>query len=75
MTIRFAARNALGVLDHEVELASGLTVRVMPYGKGSEFVFSLFRQPGMTDEQFEADALAVEADLQRLKSLLGTATG
>jgi len=29
----------------------------------------------MTDEQFEADALAVEADLQRLKSLLGTATG
>jgi len=79
VTIRFAARNALGVLDHEVELASGLTVhnpmRVMPYGEGSEFVFSLFRQPGMTDEQFEADALAVEADLQRLKSLLGTATG
>ena len=79
VTIRFAACNALGVLDHEVELASGLTVhnpmRVMPYGEGSEFVFSLFRQPGITDEQFEADALAVEADLQRLKSLLGTATG
>jgi hypothetical protein len=72
--IRFAPQNDFGVMDHDVELASGLVVhnpmRVMPCGKGSEFVFSLFRQPKMTDEQFAADALAVETDLQRLKGLL-----
>jgi len=72
--IRFAPQNDFGVMDHDVELASGLVVhnpmRVMPCGKGSEFVFSLFRQPEMTDEQFAADGLAVEADLQRLKDLL-----
>jgi hypothetical protein len=72
--IRFAAPNAFGVMDHEVELASGRVVRnpmrVMRSSGGSEFVFTLFRQPDMSDEQFAADALAVEADLQRLKDLL-----
>lgn len=72
--ISFAAQNDFGVMDHDVELASGLVVhnpmRVMPCGKGSELFFSLFRQPEMTDEQFAADGLAVEADLQRLKELL-----
>lgn len=72
--LRFAERNPFGVLDHDVELESGVTVhnpmRVMPNGEGSEFVFSLFRQTGMTDEQFSADRLTVEKDLQRLKALL-----
>ncbi|HAW62139.1 MAG TPA: polyketide cyclase, partial [Pseudomonas sp.] len=35
-----------------------------------EFVFTLFRQPDMSDEQFAMDAQAVAADLQRLKNLL-----
>ena len=38
--VKFAGRNALGVLDHDVTLASGVTVRnpmrVMPRGQGSE---------------------------------------
>lgn len=72
--IRFAEPNAFGVLDHEVKLESGTRVhnpvRVVPNGDGSEFVFTLLRQPGMSDEQFEADAAAVEADLKRLKALL-----
>ena len=72
--IRFAARNPLGVLDHDVELASGVTIhnpmRVMPNGEGSEFLFTLVRQPGMSDEQFADDAAAVSADLHRLKELL-----
>lgn len=57
-----------------MEIDSGVVVhnpmRVLPNGEGSEFVFSLFRQPGMTDEQFSADRIAVEKDLQRLKELL-----
>ena len=72
--IRFAPPNAFGVMDHEVELESGSIVRnpmrVMPYSGGCEFVFTLFRQPDMSDEQFAMDAQAVAADLQRLKNLL-----
>ncbi len=72
--IRFAPPNAFGVMDHEVELESGSIVRnpmrVMPCSGGCEFVFTLFRQPDMSDEQFAMDAQAVAADLQRLKNLL-----
>lgn len=72
--LRFAENNQFGVMDHDVELESGVIVhnpmRVLPNGEGSEFVFSLFRQPGMTDEQFAADTLAVEKDLRRLKEVL-----
>jgi hypothetical protein len=45
-------------------------MRVMPNGKGSEFVFTLIRQPGMSDEQFAKDKAAVEQDLKTLKDLL-----
>ncbi|WP_017926079.1 SRPBCC family protein [Thioalkalivibrio sp. HL-Eb18] len=74
VTVRFAPPNDLGVMDHDVELPSGVIVhnpmRVLPNGEGSELVFSLFRQPGMSDEQFVADRSAVEKDLDQLKSLL-----
>ena len=72
--IRFAPTNAFGVMDHDVELESGVVVhnpmRVVPNREGSEFIFTLFRQPGMTDEQFAADARAVTEDLSALKGLL-----
>jgi hypothetical protein len=72
--VKFAPRNSLGVLDHDVTLESGITVhnpmRVVPNGAGSEFVFTLIRQPGMSDEQFAGDRAAVEADLKTLKDLL-----
>jgi hypothetical protein len=74
VTIRFAPKNALGVMDHDVELESGVTVhnpmRVVPNGAGSEFIFTLFRRPEMTDAQFAEDGRAVEADLRTLKELL-----
>ncbi len=74
--IRFVATNTLGVMDHEVELESGLVVynpmRVVPNGQGSEFIFSLLRQPDMSDEAFAADKEAIEADLATLKALLET---
>ena len=72
--VRFVARNALGVLDHDVVLASGVTVhnamRVAPNGRGSEVTFMVLRQPGMSDEQLAADCGAVERDLRTLKQLL-----
>jgi hypothetical protein len=72
--VRFAERNAFGVMDHDVKLESGVTVhnpmRVVPNGEGSEFVFTLIRRPGATDAEFARDKAAVERDLKTLKDLL-----
>ena len=72
--VRFAERNSFGVMDHDVKLESGVTVhnavRVVPNGEGSEFVFTLIRQPGMSDGQLAKDKAAVENDLKTLKDLL-----
>jgi hypothetical protein len=43
-------------------------MRVTRNGSGSEVVFSLRRNPGMTDEEFGRDASLVAADLARLKA-------
>ena len=72
--VKFAERNAYGVLDHDVKLESGVIVhnpmRVVPHGEGSQFLFTLIRQPGTSDEQFAKDKVAVEKDLGTLKILL-----
>lgn len=72
--VKFVERNSLGVMDHDVTLESGVTVhnpmRVVPNGGGSEFIFTLIRQPGMSDERFAEDKAAVEKDLAALKELL-----
>jgi uncharacterized membrane protein len=70
----FAARNAYGVLDHQVTLPSGEVVsnrmRVIRDGDGCEVVFTLRRVPGMSDVEFERDANAVADDLARLKEIV-----
>jgi hypothetical protein len=43
---------------------------VIPGERGCEVVFTLRRRPGMSDEDFKADADAVAADLTRLKQVL-----
>lgn len=72
--VRFTPSNTLGVLDHDVVFESGVVVhnplRVIPNGGGSEMTFTLFRRPGVSDEELEADAAAVAADLATLKRLL-----
>ena len=75
--VEFAPFNEFGVLDHVVRLPSGETaynpMRVIPAGQGvarCEVVFTVRRRPGMTDQQFEADAAAVTADLESLRALL-----
>lgn len=72
--VRFVEKNRFGVLDHVVTLPSGDVVhnamRVVPNGDGSEVTFMVVRQPGMTDDAFEADVAAVARDLEALRSLL-----
>ena len=73
VTVRFAPRNSFGVLDHDVTLPTGEVVtnplRVLPHPDGAEVVFTI-RRLGMTDEQFDADAAMVAADLARLKAVV-----
>lgn len=72
--LTYAAPNEYLVLDHDVHLPDGVSVhnpfRVLPLDAGSEVVFTLRRQPGMSDEEFAADRAAVAADLARLKTIL-----
>lgn len=74
LRLRFAAPNAFGVLDHAVTLPDGTVVdvpmRVVPNGDGAEVLFTLLRQPGMSDADFARDAGLVAADLATLKRLL-----
>lgn len=74
VTVRFAPRNTLGVLDHYVTPAPGVEIyvpmRVLANGSGSEVLFTLFRLPDMSDEEFTADAGMVERDLGTLKELM-----
>lgn len=77
--VRFAARNDLGVLDHDVTLPTGEVVanpmRVLAHPDGAEVVLTI-RQRDLTDDQLAADAALVEADLRRLGerlAALGTA--
>ena len=72
--LRFVARNAFGVLDHYVTPVPGVEIyvplRVIANGAGSEVLFTLFRLPGMSEQDFERDAGMVEHDLSELKRVL-----
>lgn len=72
--VEMAAPNDLGVLDHWVTTPEGDSfynpVRVIDADGGAEVIFTLRRQPGMSDDAFEADAIAVVTDLATLKGIL-----
>ncbi|MFC3198203.1 hypothetical protein ACFOET_11330 [Parapedobacter deserti] len=72
--VEFVPDNNFGIIDHWVTLTDGTIVynpmRVIENNQGSEFVFTLFRMPYMTEEAFEQDATAVMNDLKTLKKIL-----
>lgn len=72
--VRFVGPVESGVLDHDVVMPDGTTVRnplrVLENDQGSEVVFSIFKRTGMSDEDFENDAGRVREDLARLKALV-----
>ena len=77
MEIKIAPKNEFGILDHTVIPAPGVEVfvpmRVVPNGSGSEVVFTLFQQPGMSDQEFVRDQGMVEQDLATLKQIMKNA--
>jgi hypothetical protein len=78
VSIRFTDHNEFGVMDHYVELENGdeiyVPLRVFANDAGAEVSLALFRQPGMSNETFEADADWVRKDLAALKKLITTGT-
>ena len=72
--VRFAPPNDLGVADHDVTLETGVTVhnplRIVPNATGSSVIFTILRRPGVSEQQFDQDAEAVEKDLTTLKTIL-----
>lgn len=76
MTLRFAPSNDFGVFDHTLTTNDGKTfmnpMRAFANGDGTEVVFTLFRRPEMTDEDYARDAEWIIRDLARLKRYLET---
>jgi len=75
VSVKFVSANDFGVLDHDVTLPDGTIVtnpfRIVADGPDAcEAVFTVRRQDGMSDEQFEADCAAVAAELARLRDLV-----
>ena len=72
--VQFTPQNSLGVLDHTVIRSSGQRVyvpmRLIANGSGCELMFTLFREPNMSDAQFGTDSGYVQRDLNGLKTLL-----
>jgi hypothetical protein len=77
MHMRFVEANELGVLDHTVTLASGISVfnamRVTANGSGSELAMIVLQTPPATSEEFERDVQAVRDDFARIKKVLEAA--
>lgn len=70
--MRFTPHNEFGVMDHFVDAAGAeihIPLRVLQNGDGAEVILTLYRQPGMDDERFAADAKWINRDLRALKAL------
>jgi hypothetical protein len=71
--VQFTPRNTFGVVDHTVIRPTGQRVyvpmRLIANGGGCELLFTLFREPNMSDAQFASDAGFVQRDLSGLKRL------
>lgn len=74
LEVRFTGEIALGILDHDVIFPGGEVVhnplRVLRNSDGSEVVFTLYRLPGVSDDEFERDASLIRDDLIRLRDVL-----
>lgn len=72
--VKFTDTNKFGVIDHDVTVESGKTfhnpLRVIKNNDGAEVVFTLYKQPEMSEKEFDRDAGMVSKDLAKLKAIL-----
>ena len=72
--LRFAPRNAYGILDHQV-FVEGKTpqttpMRLVANDTGCEVIYTQFQRPGMSEEAFASEVEWVISDFGALRSLL-----
>ena len=72
--IRFTDHNPFGVMDHYVLVEGSMEVyvpmRVIANMDGADVALTLFRQPGMSEQDFLHDIDWVRRDLAALQALL-----
>lgn len=68
-SVRFTEKNKFRIADHYVNEVY-IPIRVLEHNGGSEIVFTLFRLPNMTDEEFKMDMAAVQKDLETVKKIM-----
>ncbi len=72
--VKLAERNNFGILDHYVELPSGVEVyipmRVVKNNDGSEVMVTVFQTTEMTNEVYGKDLQTVNIDLNQLKTVI-----
>lgn len=73
--VRFVEKNKFRVADHYVRAKPGekevyIPIRVLEHDATSEVVFTLFRLPHMSDEEFKRDMEAVQKDLETIKEIM-----
>lgn len=74
MEVQIEADARFGVIDFLMHPAPGVELaarsRVVPNGRGAEYVFTQFQAPGMSDEMFEQSAATLQHELTVLRALL-----
>lgn len=74
MALRIDADARTGTVDFWLSPAPGVSVlaasRVIPRGKGSEYVFTQFQGDGVTDDAFEKSVRTLAHELTVLKALM-----
>lgn len=72
--VKFRPGIEFGILDHDVIFPDGTAVhnplRVLHNDDVSEVVFTVYRLPNVSDEDFDRDTAAVQKDLERLRDVL-----
>ncbi len=72
--VRYVTQAGLGVIDFYISPAPRIEMaafsRVVPNGDGAEYVFTQFQVPGMPDDVFEAQVIALREELVVLKALM-----
>ncbi len=74
MAIRYESDAKSGMIDMYVTVSPGVDSpafsRVLANGDGSEYVFTFFQPPGLSDEDFRSQTEALKKELGVLRRLL-----
>jgi hypothetical protein len=71
--LRIRADAATGLLDHDFrdpQASWTVPARVVPNGRGAEFLITFFQPPALDDDEFDRQAALLDTELAALKNIL-----